>query len=49
MGAVGGAGLLACEDALTPTGLTAVEVNPGLDRPVDPRPLFDAGRCWSPS
>lgn len=49
MSATGGADLLACEEALTPTGLTPVEVNPGLDRPVDPRPLFEAGRCWNPS
>lgn len=49
MGAIGGADLLACEDTLTPTGLTTVEVNPGVDRPVDPRPLFNGGQCWSAS
>jgi len=49
IGAVGGADLLACEEALTPAGLTPIEVNPGQDRPVDPHPLFEAGRCWNPS
>jgi hypothetical protein len=39
--------VLACEEALTPDGLVSVQINPPSDRPVDPRPLFDAGGgCW---
>ena len=38
--------VLACEEALTPDGLVSVQINPPSDRPVDPRPLFDAtGHC----
>jgi hypothetical protein len=37
--------VLGCEDALTPAGPVLVEVNPPPGRPVDPRPLFDGGRC----
>jgi hypothetical protein len=37
--------VLACEEALTPDGLVSVQINPPPDRPVDPRPLFDAGHC----
>jgi len=39
--------VLACEEALTPDGLVSVEINPPADRPVDTRPLFDAGHCWA--
>ncbi len=48
--AAAGSGLLACEEALTPAGPAPVEINPPADRPVDPRPLYDAStnRCWSP-
>lgn len=38
--------VLACEEALTPDGLVSVQINPPAGLPVDPRPLFDAGRCW---
>ncbi len=38
--------VLPCEEALTPAGPVPVEVNPPPGRPVDPRPLFDHGRCW---
>jgi hypothetical protein len=42
-----GSGLLACEEALTPSREVALQINPPPDRPVDPRPLYDtAGRCW---
>ena len=40
-----GSALLACENALTPDGLVAVEVNPPPGRPVDPRPLFNGRGC----
>jgi hypothetical protein len=39
--------VLGCEETLTPDGLVSVQINPPADRPVDPRPLFDAGgHCW---
>jgi hypothetical protein len=38
--------VLPCEEALTPAGPVPVEVNPPPGRTVDPRPLFDDGRCW---
>lgn len=43
-----GAGLPACEEALTPPRQVPLEINPPADRPVDPRPLYDAAtnRCW---
>jgi 3D (Asp-Asp-Asp) domain-containing protein len=40
-----GSALLACENALTPDGRVAVEVNPPPGRPVDPRPLFNGRGC----
>ena len=40
-----GSALLACENALTPDGLVAVEVNPPPGRPVDARPLFNGRGC----
>jgi hypothetical protein len=40
-----GSALIACENALTPDGLVAVEVNPPLGRPVDPRPLYTGRGC----
>jgi 3D (Asp-Asp-Asp) domain-containing protein len=40
-----GAALLACENALTPDGLVAVELNPPPGRPVDARPLFNGRGC----
>jgi hypothetical protein len=44
-----GAGLIACEEQLTPDAPVALEVNPPADRPVDPRPLYTAaGGCWRP-
>lgn len=44
-----GSGLLACEEALTPSREVPLQINPPPDRPVDPRPLYDsaAGRCWA--
>ena len=43
-----GTALLTCEDSLTPPGQVPLEINPPADRPVDPRPLYDAAtnRCW---
>jgi len=38
--------VLDCEERLTPDDPVAVEVDPPPDRPVDPHPLFDTGRCW---
>lgn len=40
--------VIPCEEALTVDGTEAIEINPPPDRPVDPRPLYDAasGRCW---
>jgi 3D (Asp-Asp-Asp) domain-containing protein len=40
-----GAGIIRCEEALTPDGRVAVELNPPPDRPVDPRPLYSAKGC----
>jgi 3D (Asp-Asp-Asp) domain-containing protein len=40
-----GSALLACENALTPDGLVAVELNPPPGRPVDHRPLFNGRGC----
>ena len=40
-----GSGLLACEEALTPSGRVTVEVNPPQGRPVDTRPLYDGSDC----
>jgi hypothetical protein len=47
-----GAGLQACEQALTPDDPVTIEVNPPPGRPVDPRPLYTPGggcRVASPS
>ena len=40
-----GSALIACENALTPDGLVAVEVNPPPGRPVDPSPLYTGRGC----
>ena len=40
-----GAALIACENALTPDGRVAVEVNPPPGRPVDPTPLYTGRGC----
>ena len=41
-----GAGLIACEEALTPDVPVVIEVNPPPGRPVDTRPLYAAdGTC----
>ena len=45
VGAATDAGVLACEEALTPDGPVAVEVDPPSDRPVDATPLYRDGRC----
>ncbi len=45
-----GAGLQACEQALTPNGPVTIEVNPPPGRPTDPRPLYPpGGTCRTPS
>jgi hypothetical protein len=45
-----GAGLRACEEALTPEGPVTVEVNPPPGRPTDLRPLYTPdGGCRVPS
>ncbi|NMI00916.1 hypothetical protein [Pseudonocardia acidicola] len=45
-----GESFLACQEALTPAGKVAVEVNPPPGREVDTRSLYDgAGRCLSPA
>lgn len=45
-----GAGLPACEQALTPNGPVTIEVNPPPGRPTDPRPLYPpGGTCRTPS
>ena len=40
-----GEGIISCEEALTPDGRVAVELNPPPGRPVDPRPLYSAKGC----
>jgi 3D (Asp-Asp-Asp) domain-containing protein len=40
-----GRGIIACEDALTPDGLVAVELNPPPGRPVDTSPLYSGRGC----
>lgn len=40
-----GSGVIRCEEALTPDGRVAVELNPPPGRPVDPRPLYTAHGC----
>jgi hypothetical protein len=45
VGAATDAGVLACEEALTPDGPVDVEVDPPDDRPVDTAPLYQDGRC----
>jgi 3D (Asp-Asp-Asp) domain-containing protein len=40
-----GAALIACENALTPDALVAVELNPPPSRPVDPTPLYTGRGC----
>jgi len=45
VGAGTDARVLACEEALTPDGPVAVEVDPPRDRPVDTTPLYGDGRC----
>ena len=40
-----GSALIACENALTPDGLVAVEVNPPPGRAVDPTPLYTGRGC----
>jgi hypothetical protein len=45
VGAATDAGVLACEEALTPDDPVVVEVDPPLDRPVDTTPLYRDGRC----
>jgi len=40
-----GSALIACENALTPDGLVAVELNPPPGRPVDTRPLYNGRGC----
>jgi 3D (Asp-Asp-Asp) domain-containing protein len=40
-----GEGIISCEEALTPDGRKAVELNPPPGRPVDPRPLYSAKGC----
>jgi hypothetical protein len=44
-GAATDPGVLACEEALTPSDMVEVEVDPPPDRPVDPTPLYSDGRC----
>lgn len=44
-GDVVGSEILACEEALTPGGPVAVEVDPPPGRPVDTRPLYGASGC----
>jgi hypothetical protein len=44
VGAGTDARVLACEEALTPDGPVAVEVDPPRDRPVDTTPLYGDGR-----
>jgi 3D (Asp-Asp-Asp) domain-containing protein len=39
------AGVLGCEDSLTPGGNVAVELNPPPGRPVDTTPIYSGGRC----
>jgi 3D (Asp-Asp-Asp) domain-containing protein len=38
-------GVIECEEALTPAGRVAVELDPPPGRPVDTTPLYDDGRC----
>jgi hypothetical protein len=45
VGAATDAGVVACEEALTPDGPVTVEVDPPRDRLVDPTPLYQDGRC----
>ncbi|MFR9805591.1 hypothetical protein ACL02T_25395 [Pseudonocardia sp. RS010] len=40
-------GVSACQSALTPSGLVAVEVSPPPGRAVDATPLYSNGRCIS--
>jgi hypothetical protein len=40
-------GVTACQAALTPSGLVAIEVSPPPDRAVDTTPLYSNGRCIS--
>jgi hypothetical protein len=40
-----GRGIIACEDALTPDGRVAVELNPPPGRPVDTSPLYSGRGC----
>ncbi|GAA4673209.1 hypothetical protein GCM10023215_00780 [Pseudonocardia yuanmonensis] len=40
-------GVTACQSALTPSGLVAVEVSPPPGRAVDTTPLYSNGRCIS--
>lgn len=40
-----GAGIIRCEETLTPDGRVAVELNPPPGRPADPRPLYSAKGC----
>lgn len=40
-----GAGIIRCEETLTPDGRVAVELNPPPGRSVDPRPLYSGKGC----
>ncbi len=44
-GAATDAGVLACEEALTPPGPVTVELDPPPGRPVDTTPFYEDGRC----
>jgi len=40
-----GAGIIRCEETLTPDGRVPVELNPPPGRPVNPRPLYSGKGC----